>query len=197
MATLIKFDALRPTLWKNGGGSTTEYVCVPDGAGLDDFDFRISAAIISKSGPFSSFPGVDRTLALVRGEGVTLKIDGQNTVVINEHKPMLSFRGEQLIDATVNAGTTMDFNVMTRRARCAHTVEIQASPSGQRITPKGEFCLLFFAAVGEAAEMRSGDQLFQLSAFDALVLDAGKEWSVTAPGATMFLVNIFNQGRTA
>ncbi|MBV9975040.1 MAG: HutD family protein, partial [Hyphomicrobiales bacterium] len=48
--------------WKNGGGETTEIIASPEGAGLDEFDWRISMARVATDGPFSRFAGVDRTL---------------------------------------------------------------------------------------------------------------------------------------
>jgi len=49
--------------WKNGGGTTTEIAVAPEGASLNDFDWRISMAHVGADGPFSSFPGIDRTLS--------------------------------------------------------------------------------------------------------------------------------------
>jgi environmental stress-induced protein Ves len=45
--------------WKNGGGETTEIAVFPDGAGLSDFDWRVSMARVDGDGPFSSFPGIE------------------------------------------------------------------------------------------------------------------------------------------
>ena len=59
MTQLIQYASLRPAPWKNGGGSTTEIAVWPNGAGLDEFDWRISLATITQSGPFSFFPGID------------------------------------------------------------------------------------------------------------------------------------------
>ena len=58
------------TPWKNGGGITREIVCWPPGSGLDDFWWRASVATIDAAGPFSAFPGVDRTIMLLEGAGV-------------------------------------------------------------------------------------------------------------------------------
>ena len=63
MTLLIPYAGLEPAPWKNGGGSTTEIAIAPLGATVDKFDWRISLATIANSGPFSVFPGVDRTLA--------------------------------------------------------------------------------------------------------------------------------------
>ena len=69
MTLLIPYAGLESAPWKNGGGSTTEIAIAPPGAGLDDFDWRISLATISEDGPFSVFPGIDRTLILHTTEG--------------------------------------------------------------------------------------------------------------------------------
>ena len=65
-------QALPATPWKNGGGTTQEVVCWPQGAGLDSFEWRISIAHIAQSGPFSAFAGIDRVITLLSGDGVHL-----------------------------------------------------------------------------------------------------------------------------
>lgn len=39
----------------------------PDGAGLDDFAWRVSLAELREPGAFSAYPGVSRTLLLLEG----------------------------------------------------------------------------------------------------------------------------------
>ena len=56
--------------WKNGLGSTTEIAIFPANAKLDDFDWRVSMAQVTSDGPFSSFPGIDRTLLVIDGAGI-------------------------------------------------------------------------------------------------------------------------------
>ena len=64
MTMLIPFANLEPVSWKNGGGSTTEIAVFPPDAGFDDFDWRVSLATVAADGPFSAFPGIERTLAM-------------------------------------------------------------------------------------------------------------------------------------
>ena len=75
MNGLQRFDTaeLHATPWKNGGGTTRQVACWPPGAGSDDFDWRVSIATIAASGPFSTFPGIDRTIMLLDGPGVHLR----------------------------------------------------------------------------------------------------------------------------
>src|SRR5690606_386633 len=63
--------------WKNGGGETAEIAVSPAGAGFDDFDWRISTAIVAQSGPFSGFPGVDRVLTVIEGGAMELTVAGE------------------------------------------------------------------------------------------------------------------------
>ena len=72
---LIRFhrSALPAQPWKNGGGVTREVLCLPEGSGFERFDWRVSIAHIASSGPFSSFPGVDRVITLLEGAGVHLR----------------------------------------------------------------------------------------------------------------------------
>ena len=52
--------------WKNGGGETAEILVEPAGAPLDSFDWRLSMARVAADGPFSLFPGVERTPSFSR-----------------------------------------------------------------------------------------------------------------------------------
>ena len=94
MTQLIQYASLMPAPWKNGGGSTTEIAVAPPGAGFDDFDWRVSLATITQDGPFSVFPGIDRTLALVDGDGVLLDF-GDERVVLSPSEPLIEFAGEE------------------------------------------------------------------------------------------------------
>lgn len=109
-------QGLTETPWKNGGGSTREIVSWPPGAGLDDFDWRVSIATIAASGPFSVFAGVDRTIMLLEGDGVRLKGDGVNARLDTPHAPF-AFSGDVAVDCTLLGDASSDFNVMSRRAR--------------------------------------------------------------------------------
>ena len=120
--------------WKNGGGETVEIAVFPDGAGLDDFDWRISMARVDGDGPFSSFPGIDRTLAILEGGGMVLDIAGRDSVRLTLETAPYPFPADLPTSAHLIDGTVIDFNVMTRRGKVAHEVsrhtEPVTSPSG-------------------------------------------------------------------
>ena len=76
MAKLLRNADHRRMPWKNGGGETVEVIVHPEGASLSDFGWRVSMATVASDGPFSVFPGIDRTLAVLSGEGMDLSIEG-------------------------------------------------------------------------------------------------------------------------
>lgn len=122
-ARRFALDELTPMPWKNGGGTTREIAAWPPAAGLDAFDWRLSIADIAADGPFSAFPGIDRQIVLLDGDGVRLHArDGSfdhRLVAVGEP---FAFAGEATVEATLLGGPTRDFNVMTRRGRCRASV---------------------------------------------------------------------------
>lgn len=115
--------------WKNGGGSTTEVAIGPAGASLDAFDWRISMAQVATDGPFSNFPGIDRTLAVIEGGGMELTIGDRRPVVLGCETEPLGFAGDTPTTARLLAGEITDLNVMTRRGRFNHRVERISQPT--------------------------------------------------------------------
>lgn len=191
MARLIAHAELRPAAWKNGGGSTTEIAVFPPGAGFDDFDWRISLATIAQSGAFSVFPGIDRSLCLVAGDGVTLTLDGERRIALSAANPLVWFAGEAAVHAEVGS-TTTDFNVMTRRSRCRHQLERVDAPAE---LARRSHSTLLFVADGAGVTARAGGRQFELGLFDALLLDAGDamHWKLeAAAGATVFVADLIN-----
>lgn len=109
--------------WKNGGGTTREIAAWPPAAGLEAFDWRLSIADIAADGPFSAFPGIDRQIVLLDGDGVRLRArDGSFDHRLSAVGEPFAFAGEATVDATLLGGPTRDFNVMTRRGRCRASV---------------------------------------------------------------------------
>ena len=67
--------------WKNGGGETVEVIVHPEGASLSDFGWRVSMATVASDGPFSVFPGIDRTIVVVEGAGGLMSPIGERDYV--------------------------------------------------------------------------------------------------------------------
>jgi uncharacterized protein len=107
--------------WKNGAGTTTEIAVSPAGSGLDEFDWRLAIADLDRSGPFSSFPGVDRMLMLLPPGEVTLEIDGRHEVMAP--LDIVAFPGESVVSAHLASGPARDLNLMLRRGRVQATIK--------------------------------------------------------------------------
>jgi environmental stress-induced protein Ves len=193
MTQLIQYASLRPAPWKNGAGSSTEIAVSPPGAGYDQFDWRISLATIAHSGPFSAFPGVDRSLALVDGDGVLLDF-GAERVVLSPSEPLIEFPGEAAVHATIHAGTTTDFNVMTRRGRCRHRLE-RTLVRGREVLKRRAGTTLLFLADGESVTLSSPRERIALVRYDAVVLDDEQAWTLEAAQATVFVIDIVYQAQ--
>ncbi|WP_338695527.1 HutD family protein [Streptomyces sp. Q6] len=101
--------------WKNGGGVTREIAGAPQGAGMADFRWRVSLAEVAADGPFSAFPGVDRTLTMVEGDGMELTVDGRVTLVDTPYAPR-DFPGDVPTGCRLLGAPVVNFNVMWRRA---------------------------------------------------------------------------------
>ncbi len=162
---LIAYDELTATPWKNGGGVTRELACFPAGATMSDFIWRISIADVSQSGPFSSFPGIDRVITLLDGDGMQLQFaDNTRHALVDKLTPY-SFRGEAQVDAHLIDSPSRDFNLMLRRDAAHGTVEVRHA-SGT-IEANQTTLLLFCAAGswhvsgadGESKNLQSGDAL--------------------------------------
>jgi len=120
---VIPATACRSMPWKNGGGTTTEIAVSPEGAGLDDFDWRISMAHVAQDGPFSAFPGIDRTLCVLGGLGITLAFAGKGEVTLGQMSDPFSFAADVAVTGKLHGEPVDDLNVMSRRVAWRHEVD--------------------------------------------------------------------------
>lgn len=130
--------------WKNGGGQTLEIATEPPGAGTESFVWRVSVAEIERDGPFSAFPGVDRTLVLLEGKGMRLTGDGSSQEMRAAFEPV-RFPGESGLHCALVDGPTRDFNLMVRRGAARGDVVV-VREAGRAIGPARS--LICFAATG-------------------------------------------------
>ena len=102
--------------WKNGGGLTREVAVHPPGSALADFEWRVSMAEVRTGGSFSSFPDIDRLLAVLEGS-LTLMIAGRPPATLSPDTPPVHFPGDVAVSAALPGGAVTDLNVMIRRGR--------------------------------------------------------------------------------
>ena len=120
---LLRHGTYNRKPWNNGGGTTQDVWLRPGTASQGGFDIRLSLASIDTDGPFSSFPGIDRTITQVAGAPFVL--DFGDTV---EHRMEmlrpLSFDSVQTPSSRLIEGAASAFNVMTRQGKWTHQVSI-------------------------------------------------------------------------
>lgn len=188
MTMLIPYAGLSPVPWKNGGGSTTQIAVFPPDAGFEDFDWRVSLATIAEDGAFSEFPGVERTLALVDGHGMTLEID-ERPVLLTRADPVAAFDGEARVVAKLNRGPSTDFNVMTRLDHCYHRFGRRELSGESRFIARAPVTVLFLAE-GDSLELCSDHQRINMVRYDAVLLDQGTTWTLQAGQGVIFIADI-------
>jgi uncharacterized protein len=110
--TVVVAPDVSPQPWRNGGGQTRELRLWPDGTA--SWQLRISLASVTRSGPFSVYPGVQRWFNVVEGNGVALRVAGKE-YRLNESSAPLQFSGETPVHCDLLDGPTIDLNLMVCR----------------------------------------------------------------------------------
>lgn len=157
------------TRWRNGAGAVTQLAIHPPGATLESFIWRVSMATVAADGPFSCFAGVDRSLAVLSGEGLALHMAGGTRRIVQGDAP-LRFAADMPVEASLLGGVVTDLNVMTRRAAADHAlraIEADAVVAGAR----GIVTLLVAAA---PLRLRCGAEEVALAMGEALWLEAAE-----------------------
>ncbi len=171
--------------WKNGGGETVEIAVFPPDASVDDFDWRISMAMVASDGPFSIFPGIDRTLSILDGSGMSLSIDRSAPILLNKTSEPLSFAADVPVDAVLVDGTITDLNVMTRRGRFSHRVERKSENILIEPPTIGE---TFFVLSTGKISLETEGQIVVLDALDAALIET--QTQVITGHAAFYLISL-------
>ncbi|MFT0861826.1 HutD family protein [Ancylobacter sp. G4_0304] len=180
--------------WKNGGGSTTEIAVAPEGAGLEAFDWRVSMADVAGDGPFSSFPGIDRTLAILSGAGMRLDIAGRASLELKAASAPAAFPADVPTAASLMDGPIRDLNVMTRRGVFAHRVTRHESRAVVG-APAGGVTLVLSRMAGLVVSEAAGAAV-ELGPDDAVLLD-GPATLVPGGEGRFFVIELWPVAATA
>lgn len=100
----------------------------------NDFAYRLSIASVDTDGPFSEFPGYDRTLVLLAGNGVHLRYDEGHFDELRSKFDVARFSGDSKTVATLRKGPIQDFNLMSHRISCIAQLDL----AGQSARPELE-----------------------------------------------------------
>ncbi|OWW04575.1 HutD-family protein [Rhizobium sp. R72] len=188
-ATVLRSSTYRRMPWKNGCGETVEIAISPEGATLSDFGWRLSMATVATDGPFSIFAGIDRTLSILDGNGMSLTIDGEAPVLLTQDSAPLAFPADVSVSATLPDGPIMDLNVMTRRKGFLNRVDRVDVDSRVTVHPAAPTWFLL-CHWGTLTVDCSGEHT-DLGPKDALLLEQAKGTDVVVSGkARCFLISI-------
>jgi uncharacterized protein len=177
---LLRSAAYRRMPWKNGGGETTEIAMSPANAALDAFDWRLSMAHVATPGPFSLFPGIDRSLAVLAGTGLNLEIDGRGAVRLDQQSPPFAFPADIQVDATLADGAIDDLNIMTRRGAWRHLMSRLSLAAPTRLPRLGDVLIVITRARG--AEVNGA----RLAPGDSVIVDDAPALELTPDAAGAF-----------
>ena len=175
--------------WKNNLGWTREIHRSPD---QDDYDWRVSIAEIDNDCAFSAFPGHDRILVLLEGNGMHLHFAHGEQVDLLPPHARVAFRGEDELTCTLVQGPTRDFNLIWKRDR------VQAELLHRPLVGP----MVFFAepgvqwlrhVVGGRARLKDRPAVSPLEQGDSLLLwsdDRSRERAIVDGGAELLLARV-------
>jgi environmental stress-induced protein Ves len=137
--------------WKNGRGSTLQIASdAPPGG--DEWSWRLSIAEVPERAAFSPFPGVDRLIARLHGNGLALEWNGR-VAQVPATGPALAFAGEEQVTGVPDGGGVRDVNLMMRRQRWRGAMRVVRGGPCAADAP----LVLVHAATGSASLVASAE----------------------------------------
>ncbi|KFG69941.1 HutD family protein [Microvirga sp. BSC39] len=185
-ARIIRSEDLVRVPWKNGGDTTAEVAAFPEGSGFGTFGWRISMADVRSDGPFSVFPGIDRTLIVVEGGGIELDVEGV-AFQLDRTSPKLSFSGDDITSGRLLAGPIRDLNVMTRRGQFRHRTRFVESGVALLAEETG---VAFLVALDGPFDVTLDSTIHSLQALDTLMLEATQDLILLSGTGRAILVEV-------
>lgn len=185
-ARIIRNEDLVRVPWKNGGGTTAEVAAFPEGSGFDTFAWRISMADVASDGPFSIFPGIDRTLIVVEGEGIELDVEGI-AYRLDQISPKLSFSGDDITTGQLLSGPIRDLNIMTRRGQFRHRTRFVEA--GVALLAE-ETDVTFLVPLDGSFDVTLDATIHSLQVLDTLMLEASQDLILLSGTGRAVLVEI-------
>lgn len=164
--THLPANDYRRMRWKNDRGWTREILRVPD---RDDYDWRVSIAEIDADCAFSAFPGCDRVLVLLRGNGMRLALDDGSAADLDPPHDRIAFAGELAATCTLRDGPTHDFNLIWQRDRVQARLLHRPLVGPMVFLPEAGVAWLIHVMAGQA-HVRDRPGLPALDTGDSLLL---------------------------
>ena len=158
--------------WKNDMGWTTELAQLPRPDAEGDFDWRVSIAEVDSDCAFSSFPGIDRSLMLLDGDGIEMSGEDFPTQTLRARGQVARFRGEQSLHCRVIGAPSRDFNAMTRRDAYRHELWLRPLVGTMMLFAEAR-TFWFLYVLGGRVQIAQGEDLERLNTADSALIRFG------------------------
>ncbi|HBM1810538.1 TPA: HutD family protein, partial [Acinetobacter baumannii] len=172
MIELIRADQYTKMLWKNGAGFTLE---IARSQGEADFEWRISMADVTTSGPFSLFPNKQRIISVLDGQGMVLHVDNLPAKKLKQGD-IFAFHGESQVQSELVDGAIRDLNLIYDPAKFHARFQWLNEAAEQAFISSAD--LIFIFNQGGETEVNVDDDFVQLAAHETLKIE--KNASVTS-----------------
>lgn len=171
---VIPAAGYRRERWRNQLGWTRQIFC---SGGEQDWDWRLSIAEIDDDAAFSRFPGADRELVLLSGNGLRLRFDDGELAALAPPHERHRFAGERALGGELPDGPVRVFNLMWQRDRFSTRLWHRPLVGSMVVfADPGEVWMLHLLA-GQA-RFGAGDRLPDIHGGDTALLCAGVDGRV-------------------
>lgn len=164
MIELIRADQYTKMLWKNGAGFTLE---IARSQGEGDFEWRISMADVTTSGPFSLFLNKQRIISVLDGQGMVLHVDDLPAKNLKQGD-IFAFHGESQVQSELVNGAIRDLNLIYDPAKFHARFQRLNDAAEQAFISSAD--LIFIFNLGSETEVNVDDHSFQIAANGTLKL---------------------------
>lgn len=168
---------------------TTEIASGPPRAEGQAWSWRVSVADVAATGPFSEFPGIDRTICVIEGGGMDLQFEDGRSVPLEPNQPV-DFDGDATVAGVLRDEAIRDFNVMADRRFFRAGLEIvqEAETALRRMRAGG--VLLVHMLDGTSTATANGREE-ELGPKETLILDGEVEAAIAVgAGARAAIVTL-------
>ena len=172
--------------WRNGAGTTLEIAREP--AQGERFTWRLSLAALQASGPFSSYTGHQRCVALVDGRGFRLHVAGAGTKTLAARGDHALFAGAAEVSCELLDGPCTDLSLIVHDpGTIASVTRLVVSAEHSVAIPKGQLRVLFALhgaikchGFHPSKPAASSGYSFKLNAHDTLLVHGrGYSWLIS------------------
>ena len=166
--------------WRNGSGITYEIAREP--AEGEEFDWRLSLALIERSGPFSNFAGYQRAISLVNGAGCVLHGLGAQPVQMSLAGTTTIFPGAAQVECELIDGPCHDLNLIVREPGDIVSAGGLRLPEDDARALVPDHCNAVFCLAGPVACMGPNGEQLVLDEHDTFLVGASEaaRWRIRA-----------------